>query len=434
MTTWTPAAQAFFRSYLASQFGARPVDGVAHDLRSHVHEELTLRGVSQVTRVELQNVIDQLGIPDESVWERPRTEVTPDPEIPPSTFRRNAWFAFNVIIPLVAAILELIYHWCAQAIFDPMPTPWHVALVFATPLVAGWLKLRSEPWTPQALNVAASLSGLSLVVVAYYAIITIWWIPFAMLGVIVFGLGLIPLASHLAFFGVKEARGSVWKRLHRAQEIPWQQWSRCGIALGIIIIAILEVPSMIAHVGIAMANSDDPSTHERGVSIISATHYEKRILRSCYVTRSRVNRRGASTEKDAAGMFASFMDSSLKPQQAQALYFRLSGKPFNSVTPPHAHGFLTQSEVWQESTFDTDRGGDHVGGRLRGLSMNTSRIDTHLDAASRLKYTEWAITFNNAITDTHEARFQLILPEGGVVSRLTLWVNGEPQEAAFGSN
>ncbi len=30
-----------------------------------------------------------------------------------------------------------------------------------------------------------------------------------------------------------------------------------------------------------------------------------------------------------------------------------------------------------------------------------------------------------------EARAQVLLPPGGVVSRVTLWVNGEPREAAF---
>lgn len=34
---------------------------------------------------------------------------------------------------------------------------------------------------------------------------------------------------------------------------------------------------------------------------------------------------------------------------------------------------------------------------------------------------------------TEEARMLISIPTGGVASRVTLWVNGEPREAAFGS-
>jgi len=39
--------------------------------------------------------------------------------------------------------------------------------------------------------------------------------------------------------------------------------------------------------------------------------------------------------------------------------------------------------------------------------------------------------FGNSGKRNKEARMQLLLPADGVVSRLTLWVNDEPQEAAF---
>ena len=44
------------------------------------------------------------------------------------------------------------------------------------------------------------------------------------------------------------------------------------------------------------------------------------------------------------------------------------------------------------------------------------------------------MTFQNDHPRNREARMQIALPPGSVVSRATLWVNDEPQEAAFGKS
>ena len=46
----------------------RPADEVAHDIRCHVHEEMSQRGVDRVTRTELQRVVEDLH-PDQSMVE-----------------------------------------------------------------------------------------------------------------------------------------------------------------------------------------------------------------------------------------------------------------------------------------------------------------------------------------------------------------------------
>jgi hypothetical protein len=71
--------------------------------------------------------------------------------------------------------------------------------------------------------------------------------------------------------------------------------------------------------------------------------------------------------------------------------------------------------------------------RLKNLDLSESRFDGHVDAASRIGYGEWTMVFKNSSNQVKEARCQVKLPAGGRVSRLTLWVNGEPREAAFSS-
>ena len=54
-----------------------------------------------------------------------------------------------------------------------------------------------------------------------------------------------------------------------------------------------------------------------------------------------------------------------------------------------------------------------------------------MDANGGVGYLQWTLIFQNESPVQREARAEVQLPPGAVVSRLTLWVNGEPREAAF---
>ncbi|MEQ1645337.1 MAG: VIT domain-containing protein, partial [Pyrinomonadaceae bacterium] len=60
-----------------------------------------------------------------------------------------------------------------------------------------------------------------------------------------------------------------------------------------------------------------------------------------------------------------------------------------------------------------------------------SQIDGSVDADAALGYLEWTLVFKNETFGQQEAVAQIQLPPGAVVSRLTLWINGEEREAAF---
>ena len=68
-----------------------------------------------------------------------------------------------------------------------------------------------------------------------------------------------------------------------------------------------------------------------------------------------------------------------------------------------------------------------------GLEMIRSRIDSRIETHGATSYTEWTMEFENKASLAREARAQIRLPAGGVISRLTLWVNDEEREAAFAS-
>lgn len=64
--------------------------------------------------------------------------------------------------------------------------------------------------------------------------------------------------------------------------------------------------------------------------------------------------------------------------------------------------------------------------------MKGSAWETTLDKVAGVGYGEWTMTFGNSCSSDREARMRIALPHGAVVSRVTLWINGEECEAAFG--
>jgi len=123
----------------------------------------------------------------------------------------------------------------------------------------------------------------------------------------------------------------------------------------------------------------------------------------------------------------------IEPQQAQWLYYRITGTPYNAVRPPDVRGLRggTLGSSTSSNEFDFDQGGDAVAACIRGLSLERSRVNATVDTQSGTSYTEWTLVFKNDSTVQREARAQVALPPGGVVSRLTLWINEEEREAAY---
>ena len=90
-----------------------------------------------------------------------------------------------------------------------------------------------------------------------------------------------PLSPLLACVGVIRSRRFIWKNLPRAQEIPWQSWSRKGVMIGFLSLALLELPSYVGRVGMSMATSEEPAARERGLSLIRLVGYEDRVVKNC---------------------------------------------------------------------------------------------------------------------------------------------------------
>ena len=403
------------------------------------------------------------------------TLLSRSPEKPPHLFRFPALFLFlGAIWPLLTIAFELLTRACAQSFFDPFPTAWHVLLALTVPLgngLAWWIgngpPTRYMRWI-SAVRGAAWVCGvfflLALGLLSFVAL------PMAVFGVLMIFreplIALLPLAAAgplagvvmlaRSAFALQQAslvapdHGSIFKS-HRGA-----RWA--GALAALAIWGMAEIPILItANLGLATADDAAEGTQIASVAVaggssdplraaaVARSAGSKEVLRMmCREGGSAFNFSPALTALHGPLLGFSSRDRRANARQvdvAREVFYRAFGETYDSRP-----GRMTREGLIPLETnvgrarngtigflWDADAGGDAVGPKIPGLSMHASRLDWHLDEPSRLAYGEWTIEFKNLQSNAQEARCQMLLPPRGVVSRLTLWIDGEEREAAFGA-
>ncbi len=339
------------------------------------------------------------------------------PQDPPSRQSKpNGTIAFvalfGILLPIAALLFESITGMCRQIFFDPLPTPFHVALYATIPLanVRLLLALMRREILPRRW---AWLHVFSAGVAVFYSLVFLPISPIAAIAVIAFGIGLFGLSPMLAVVCVILAR----KALSTAQRpAPGKLWR--GIALAFLVLLAVDAPATMTRIGMRMAASDSAETRLRGIQLLRKVGDEDLMLRLCY-------QQGGQATDLLGTLYANGTESD--PDQARTAFYRVTGTVFNShPAPPHR-----SMREW-ERTFDDEQGGAKVGQRVNDVALVASRMDGSIDASAALGYMEWTMEFHNKSPSQQEGRAEVLLPPGAVVSRATLWIDGEEREAAFG--
>lgn len=329
-----------------------------------------------------------------------------------------AFLIFGVALPFAVVALEFTTGMCAEEFFDPIPTPWHLALVTFVPLanLLIWWIVRKP--APSHLRSGGTANGIAIGVAFYYTLLFLPLLPFALPAVLI-GIGLLPMAP--LFSLVAGIKGHFYLRDLISSEthprVPGTIW---GLTFAFLAIVVPNISSTLTHIGMEMASSQNVQERLKGIRLLRWGGDEDLMLRSCY------QRRGRAT--DLMSLLIA-KGTPVSPSQAREIYYRVTGSPFNAVAAPRV--FRKQQLLFSHSMFDSDLGGALVGGRVEGLSLQSSRIDGSVDADAALAYIEWIMELKNDSLRQREARAQICLPAGGVVSRVTLWIDGEEKEAAF---
>ncbi|MGE0128743.1 MAG: VIT domain-containing protein [Blastocatellales bacterium] len=327
----------------------------------------------------------------------------------------------GVVLPSVAILIEITTRICAETFFDPLPTIWHKVLVIAVPLANLYVirELRRDDaeyrWR---LGVA---NGLAVVVSTFYAVIYLPIMPLALFALVFVGLGLLPLSPVLSLI-VSALCMRRLQMLAREERETYRSGKRplrdfgYGLALAALILTAAEVPVIVTRVWMAKAVSESQAESARAINLLRRYGHEKSLLNAC-------NPRG-----DFASLIGVFINYGypVSAEQAQTIFYRVTGKPYDSARNNGFNAF-----AFDDRQRELDGTGELRGWSQPNLSLANSRIDGSLDPDAALGYLEWTMVFKNAAAFQQEAISRIALPPGGVVSRLTLWVNGEEREAAF---
>ncbi|MDA7880993.1 hypothetical protein N9A94_01670 [Akkermansiaceae bacterium] len=415
--------------------GADPTE-IRSDLEAHLWRSLK-DGQDLVTLETVEEAIAEMGLP-----ELPNAPSSPIPYQAPaagSEKKRRFWRDtlpffikspfFHGIWPLLVVLFELTTGTLAGMFFDPMSRPSQSVLVLSVAGLGlfGFITSRQH-WTSPAV---VTLRGIGAIVAGYFSILAL---PVILVGSLAYAYGVIlsigvallavPIFLLCAFAAAAPLfllYGFLRKpELARAKT----SWT-LGFLVGIGILLIVEGPSYVTRYGVAQDK----------VSLVRNLGSEKTLHLMCY--EGSVGRRNYTDTSGflTNGRFLGILGSTRFRTQAdfekrREFYYRVTGRSADSDQST-SNILSGRRRGSQELTWDPNLGGDGVAARIAGLSLDTSRIDGHLDSASRLGYGEWTMEFKNTGHREQEARMQLLLPNDGVVSRLTLWVNDEPEEAAF---
>lgn len=438
MKNWTTQAEQRLTEYLKERADREGFEGedaaeLKEDLRRHIHEEAETFAGNGLGLTQLETILGRLdsGYRPASEMEKNRGMLKNGWGGKAGTFM--AWVC-GVILPAGILIFEMLSSFCGGVFFDPVPTWWHAVLLAMVPAVNAWLLRGGRGAGDSWRGIAA---GFSLVIAVFYGLLFLPIIHLSILALVFFGLGLISLMPILtAFFSWRIGLNA---RRSATQAGRFRSGWRMGIAAALLALLALEGAPLWTRGNLVFAiDEKDPSP--AAISRLRAFHSERSLLKACYE-----GSRGIAMGTDISGWIidswkipATMMGAEngwgVDSERVRDVFFRVTGKPFNSLKPPRSNrgaSLMGRADPLQDMEFDDHLGGDDVAVRLKNLDLAESRFDGHLDEASRIGYGEWTMVFKNRSGQAKEARCQVKLPRDGRVSRLTLWVNGEPREAAF---
>ena len=335
--------------------------------------------------------------------------------------------ALGVIFPATVIGFELTTHFCAKALFDPIPTPWHALAVSFVPACNFliWMRLRSGRAGSKWL---AAGSGAAIAIGGFYALLFAPLMPVAVLAIMLYGIGFLPFAPLAGLCATFLLRRS-FRKANAPDIYARHLWG--GLSAGCALLLALDVSPIATQYGLQLATSSEPHEQQRGLWVLRHLGDENLLLRLCYDTSAKpmgllslpynLGARNLLTTEE--------LSRSRSADEVRNVYYRVYGAAFNSQPAP-ALSRRNPQMFW--GPFDNDLGGVDVGGRIEGLDLASSRLDGSIQADHAVAYLEWTFEFKNRSNQDREVRLQLALPPKGVVSRATLWVDGEEREAAYG--
>ena len=354
-----------------------------------------------------------------------------------STFMWIVSCILGVFLPALTLFVEVTTSMCAEVFFDPIPTVFHLLFVAALPIVnlatAIWIKQGAPDSSGRKLEWMLIANSFVLTIALFYALIFLPMMPIAFIGVVAWGLGFLPLSPILAV-------PATWLFRSYLLDVAKFRKSRprgfvFGFALVCSFLLLIELPAAVTHVGLQLAMSNNKAVSGQGVSLLrkAATPSIIYELASGHL----------APHVNLPGLAVAFVGRHIRRHKASKIYYRVYGHHWLQAPKSHrlrpwswrrVTHIRSRRQLNSTANWDAHLGSSVVGRKVNGLSLSSSKMEGSVDANGAVGYIEWTMIFKNTYHRQREARALIGLPEKGVVSRVTLWVNGQECEAAFASS
>lgn len=424
---WTKEAKRIFESHVRGnqttwKKAGADVAEVTDDLRDHVEEAARAEGARVVDAQNVSGVLRRFQL----TWETETLDVLTLTGW--GKVLKNIYLLFGVWVPLlfVGVVLKTVltanqyYQWpmFLKILFDGAPRLWNGSLGLAVYLlfiflmvpVANWgvwrtikYKMTDRKKAVEWLGgVAAAMSFVSL---------AIGFMFLGRLSFVQFLLVLVPLSAFAVL-----VRYSIYftERLGT----PLIYWK--GIVLGVILLLLpfavsigFQVPALSTAHGLRLiAENDGPDTP--GVRWLRRWGSRKVLTELCYSEWA-----WATSPEFNRSRFAPSIKR-FSPKQLQDIYFQVYGFPVTQAALPKSLRGI-----------DPNRGGERVGPLDPMISLVGSRLDVDVDSVVGVSRTRWTLEVENKGSNLAEARCEVVLPRGGVVTDAGIWMNGKEVPAEF---
>ncbi len=337
----------------------------------------------------------------------------------------------GVLLPLAAMAFELITHFCAQHYFDPFPSANHVVLFTLIPLsnYLAWLSGRKD--MSAHFGFMSLISGMAMGIGCLYALMFMPLTATSAIYTLFFGFGLLGLAPLLSVPCTWLGGKTVCRLATRRKTFfDSHQVEHIGHLIVLCMVIAIEFPSTATRINLSKAAEGNAPA----ISWLRQFGSEEVMLRACY------ERSGRATD-----ILGSMYEGGhpLSIEKARAIFYQVTGKPFNSVPIPSSaratiqHAGLVDDPaavnagVQDEFDLDADIAGENVSGAARGLSVSGASLTGTISPDAAVAELDWSLTFNNVSKYDREARAKLLLPPGGVVTKATVIVNGVERDAVI---
>lgn len=340
----------------------------------------------------------------------PEEEVDVNPAQQPSLW--NGWdglammsLGFFAPALLITVISIVCFERIMRMVFKhPVETLIQCAFVLLIPFANYfvWKAIRyneiRNPLRLGLLNGAAIATSFASSAIIFASIVFNYPPAYGLLGAVAF------LSGSSGVYLAAQLRNCASTRQSRTNRLIF---STLGVLLSLTGLAACEAKGTVIRVAETMALSDVPKERDIGLDLLRNLGCEQDLRMQCADDRT-------------AGIPGVFLR--ISPQRERELYFAVFGKPYGNS--------LTESVY---SMSDEYLSKHVVGAPIKGLNLLRSAITGYVNPETLTSTVNLTFVFKNGTFDQQEARAELALPPGAVISDLTLWAQGEPHRAMFGA-